>query len=210
MKQKNNKTVVWKKGNIKYDEALRLAKINAENDDRVILRCASKLRNDIFAVKCKQICESVTVDNIMEGEAIPPDSVKSFFKMLYTGNHSTTEEILSTKSRLIDSSAVDIVFCCFTDKLIPRKHLSLGFALKSMTGRKKVLTLMNRYGHCASSETVRRVDMSLESTLYNSDSFIPDNIKTEPNLSTRTACDNSDINLETPSGVDTIHHSYGI
>ena len=57
---------------------------------------------------------------------------------------------------------------------------------------------------------LRRVDMSLESTLYNSDSFTPDNIKTEPNLSTRTAWDNSDINLETPSGVDTIRHSYGI
>ena len=143
----------------------------------MILRCASKLRNDIFTVQSKQICASVTVDNIMEGEAIPPDSVKSFFKMLYTGNHSTTEELSSTKSRLIDSSAVDAVFYCFADKLIPGKHLSLGFALKSMTGSKKVLTLMNRYGHCASNETVRRVDMSLESTLNNSDSFIPDKIK---------------------------------
>ena len=113
----------------------------------------------------------------MEGEAIPPDSVKSFFKMLYTGNHSTTEELSSTKSRLIDSSAADAVFYCFADKLIPGKHLSLGFALKSMTGSKKVLTLMNRYGHCASNETVRRVDMSLESILNNSDSFIPDKIK---------------------------------
>ena len=113
---------------MKYDEALRLAKINAENDVRVILRCASKLRNDIFAVKSKQICESVTVDNIMEGKAIPPDSVKSFFKMLYTGNHSTTEELSSTKSRLIDSSAVDAVFYCFADKLIPQKHLCSSFA----------------------------------------------------------------------------------
>ena len=33
---KNNKTVVWKKGNMKYDEAIRLAKINAESDDRMI------------------------------------------------------------------------------------------------------------------------------------------------------------------------------
>ena len=97
---KNNKTVVWKKANMKYDEALRLAKINAESDDRVIWRCASKLRNDIFAV---QICESVTVDNITKGEAIPSDSVKSYFKMLYTGTLSSTEELSSRKSRLIDS-----------------------------------------------------------------------------------------------------------
>ena len=52
--------------------------------------------------------------------------------------------------------------------------------------------------------------MFLESTLNNSDSFIPNGIKTKPNLSTGTAWDNFDINLETPSGADTIHHTYGI
>ena len=145
--------------------------------DRVILRCASKLRNDIFTVQSKQICASVTVDNIMEGEAIPPDSVKSLFKMLHMGNLSRIEELSSRKSWLIDSSAADAVFCCSAGKIIPGKQLSLGFTLKSMTGSKKVLTLMNRYGHCASNETVRRVDKSLESTLNNSDSFIPDKIK---------------------------------
>ena len=142
----------------------------------------------------------------MEGEAIPPDSVKSFFKMLYTRNVSTTEELSSTKSRLTDSSAADAVFCCSAGKL-PGKQLSLGFTLKSMISSKKVLTLMHHYGHCGSSETVRRVDMSLESTLNNSDSFIPDGIETRPNQLTGTAWDNY---LETLSGGDTIHRIYGI
>ena len=62
----------------------------------------------------------------MEGEAISPDSVKSFFKMLYTGNVSTTEEHLSKKSRLITTSVADAVFCCSTRKLIFGKQLSLG------------------------------------------------------------------------------------
>ena len=69
---------------------------------------------------------------------------------------------------------------------------------------------MNRYGHYASSATVRRVDMTLQSTLNNSDSFVPDGIESKPNLSTGTAWDNVDINLETQSGADTIHHTYGI
>ena len=55
-----------------------------------------------------------------------------------------------------------------------------------MIGSKNMLTLMNDYRHCASSETVRRVDMSLQSTLKN-DSFIPDGIETKPNLSTGTS-----------------------
>ena len=79
-----------------------------------------------------------------------------------------------------------------------------------MTESKKVLTLLNPYGHCATIETVGRVDMSLELTLINSDSFIPDGIEIKPNLSPGTAWDNIDINLETPSRADTIHHTYGI
>ena len=65
-----NKTVVWKKGNIKLDEALRLAKINPESFHSMIWRCASKLRNDIFAVQSKQTCEPVTVDNITGRETL--------------------------------------------------------------------------------------------------------------------------------------------
>ena len=104
------KTVV--NGNMKYDEALCLGKINAESDDGMIWRSASKLRTDIFVVQSKEICELVTVDNIMEGEAIPPDSIKSFFKMFSTGNLYTTEEPSSKKSRLFDSNAAEAIFFC--------------------------------------------------------------------------------------------------
>ena len=55
-----------------------------------------------------------------------------------------------------------------------------------------------------------KVDISLESTLNNSDSFIPDGIETSPNLSIGTAWDDFNINLETPSVAHTIHHTFGI
>ena len=57
---------------------------------------------------------------------------------------------------------------------------------------------------------MRRVDIYFESTLNNFNSFIPDGIETKPNLSTGTAWDNFNINLETQSGADTIHHTYEI
>ena len=62
------------------------------------------------------------------------------------------------------------------------------------------------FGHCARSEAAQRVEL----TLNNSDSFIPDDIETKPNLSPGTAWDNLNVNLETSSGADTIHHTYGI
>ena len=54
----------------------------------------------------------------MEREAIPPNSIKSFFKMVYTGKISTTEELASKKSRLVDSNAAEAVICCCVGKLI--------------------------------------------------------------------------------------------
>ena len=74
--------------------------------------------------------------------------------MLYTGNFSTTVELSSKKSRLINTSAADAVFCCSMGKLIFGKQLSLGMTKMSMTGGKKVLILMTHYGHCTSSKTV--------------------------------------------------------
>ena len=56
--------------------------------------------------------------------------------MLYTGNFSTTVELSSKKSRLINTSAADAVFCCSAGKLIFGKQLSLGMTKTFMTGSK--------------------------------------------------------------------------
>ena len=69
---------------------------------------------------------------------------------------------------------------------------------------------MDRCGHCASSETIRRIDMSLEATINDKENVVPDGIRKLPFLSTGTVWDNFGINLETHSGKDTIHHNYGI
>ena len=95
-------------------------------------------------------------------------------------------------------------------KLLPGKYLSLGFAVKALIGSQNVVTLMNRYGYCASSETIRWIDMSLEATINDKKNVVPDGIRKLPFLSTGTAWDNFNINLEVPSGKETIHHRYGI
>ena len=105
---------------------------------------------------------------------------------------------------------------CDPNKSRARNHRSLKLASKisismlAFTGSKNVVTLMDRCGHCASSETIRRIDMSLEATINDKEKVVPDGIRKLPFLSTGTAWDSSDINLETPSGKSTIHHTYGI
>ena len=107
--------------------------------------------------------------------------------MLCKGKFSATVELSSNKSQLNYSSAVGSVFCYSASKLFSAKQVSLGLALKSMPGSEKVLTLMNYYGHCASSKTMQKVDIVLELTLRNWNSFITNGIKTMSNLATGTA-----------------------
>ena len=114
------------------------------------------------------------------------------------------------KERLANSSAADAVFACSGGKLIPGKHLALGCAIKSKTGSKGLIDILNRFGHTISNETIRKVDMMLESTVEMKEELTPTVIEKEPNLCTGTAWDNFDINVETMSGADTIHHTYGI
>ena len=52
--------------------------------------------------------------------------------------------------------------------------------------------------------------MMLESTVEMKEELTPTVTEKEPNLCTGTTWDNFDINVETMSGADTIHHTYGI
>ena len=73
-----------------------------------------------------------------------------------------------------------------------------------------VVTLLNKLGHCASNETMRRVDIGLERTLVFDNNIVPADLVLAPRLSLCFAWDNFDIQLETPSGHGTIHHTFGV
>ena len=74
-----------------------------------------------------------------------------YSKILYAWSESGP--CSSRKTRLTDSSSLDAIFACSGGKLIRGKHLSLGIALKSMTGSKSLVLLLNRFGHCIGDET---------------------------------------------------------
>ena len=55
---------------------------------------------------------------------------------------------------------------------------------------------MNRYGHCAGDKPIRRIDISLESTLIKNEQVLPSHIKKRKHLVSDLAWDNFDINTE--------------
>ena len=63
---------------------------------------------------------------------------------------------------------------CSGGKFLPGKHLSLGLTVKSITGSKNVVTLLNKFGHSASNEKIQRIDIEIESTISQQDTLLPD------------------------------------
>ena len=136
------------------------------------------------------------------------EKLQNFSKILYTGSESGP--CSSRKTRLTNFSSTDAIFRCSGGNLIPGKHLSLRVALKSRRGSKSVVSLLNRFGHCIGDKTVIRMDVSFEEAANQNYTILPSHIQISPNLSTGLAWDNFDINIETLSGANTIHHTYGI
>ena len=155
---------------------------------------ANKLGKYILYLEQKPLEEPLTVENIMEGEVEIPESLKEFYKILYTGNASLQRS--PKKSHETEGSSADAVFTCSGGKLIPGKHLSLGLTAKSLIGSKTIVSLLNRFD---------RIDLDLEETLFKTKILVPSHTIRKSNLSTGLAWDNFDINMETSSGANTLY-----
>ena len=202
------KMIVFKTG-IPENEARKIAAVDKQSIDTTFGNCAMEMRRQILQLESNPLEEPLSANSIMKGEVEIPSIVTNFFRTLYTGAVKTKS---NRKERLVESTSAVVVYSCSGGKLLPGKHLSLAIGLKSMSGSKQIVSLLNRFGHCASNEKVRRVDIGLESTITENSELLPEVIKkvTTKSLGTGLAWDNFDINLETLSGANSIHHTFGI
>ena len=65
----------------------------------------------------------------------------------------------------------DTVFLVTNGRKKPSKHLKLGLTIKSMTGRNKLIGMLNRYGHCVSYTTTEDLETELTFTVTSDQRF---------------------------------------
>ena len=130
-----------------------------------------KLRKEILSIQPKPLEETLNAKKVLTGEEEPPNSLKEFFTTLYGGNSS---DLSAHKERFVDSSAADMMYACSGGKFLPAKHLSFGLTVKSITGSKNAVTLLSKFGHSASNEKIRRIDIGIESAISQQDTLLPD------------------------------------
>ncbi|CAG9818900.1 unnamed protein product [Phaedon cochleariae] len=88
--------------------------------------------------------------------------------------------------------------------------MELGMAMKTLTGSRKVINILNRLGHSISYSAVEELETELTYSSCGENFTTPYGIQQEPNLATGVAFDNFDRFVETLSGKDTLHDTVGI
>ena len=92
----------------------------------------------------------------------------------------------------------------------PSKQMMLGLTIKSLTSSGKVVTVLNRYGHCISYNAAEELETELTFTAHEKNKIIPNGISPFPGLCTHVAFDNFDRIVDTVNGKETLHDTVGI
>ena len=139
--------------NITLEKALKLADLQKSKLDQRIRDIAFILRTIIkSATRTNLPSNGLTFDDIIDGEVKIPEQLTQFFTHFVVGSDHRSHESTS-KTRRLESLPGDKVLFVTNERKKPSKRLKLTLAVKSMTGSKKLIGMLSRYGHFASYTT---------------------------------------------------------
>ena len=130
--------------------------------------------------------------------------------MKFVGGSYVARESRAAKSYRIKFISEDAVLATTSGRRRPAKHLQIGIAIKSLIGSKKVVTMLNRLGHCINYNRIKELETELTYNCSNANQITPSGMSKEKSCSTGLAFDNYDRFTETLSGKDTLHDTVGI
>ena len=130
-----------------------------------------------------------------------------FFRVLYTGSQKPSSDKVE---RLVESVSNDVIYNANRGKVKPGKHLCMALGLKSITGSRKVIEILNRFGHSISYHGAEMIETELANEIVERQHSTPDGMVQKQGLCTGLAWDNYDENTETMSGSGTLHDTVGI
>ena len=94
--------------------------------------------------------EKTTTAGIEKGEVDLPEILEEFITNMICRQ-------TGTKERQIKLICQETVFSATTGRKRPKKHLQFELAIKSLTGNRQIMELLNRLGHCISYHVVTEI-----------------------------------------------------
>ncbi len=151
--------------------------------------------------------------SLSKAKAILPDNLYWLLRWIVSSESTNLEDIATescknaSDERKIIMLAQDILHCSSHGKIKTPKHVSLGVAVRHLTGSKDLITLLNRMGHSSSFDEVQAIDTSLAKEINIREEemgvVLPSNIC--PGSFVQLAADNTDLREETLDGKQTTH-----
>ena len=128
-----------------------------ESKDYIVRQSAKYLREDILTMikEAPNLPWPPKVDDLNHEKRQPPERVKYFYKKLINDTH----HIESEQSRNFTLSFVqDLVHAVSRGKFITTKHVLLGNGIHSITGLKKPIQILSKFGHSCSYNKVQKIE----------------------------------------------------
>ena len=199
-------TISKKSGVILYHADLSTeAAINRAKNDTADKECAIHLRSEVLNLQKTQGDDDILAKISADDQR--PETLIQFLRVLYTGSSAPASEKVE---RLIKSAADDMIYAISHGRIKPSKHVCLALGMKSLTGSRKLIEALNRFGHCLSYHTAEEIETGLAEDIIQKDEVTPDGLQKKKGLCTGLAWDNYDEMNETLSGRGTLHDTVGI
>ena len=200
-----------KSGHIVYltgldSQLVHLAYDYAATPEATINKAALLLRKAIKKTPTTPLPENVTLQSLFQGEITAPNLLLQFFQVLYGGPN---QKAYSPKlEQRVLSASHDAMFIAQRGKVKPGKQIVLGMAIKSMTGSRKLIEMLNRHGHIINYHAIEEIETSLGEEIQSRELACPEGTLSDMNFG--LAFDNFDELPETLSGAGTLHDTMGI
>lgn len=169
-----------------------------------LLKAALLLRKHLKNVERNPCSDPLDLESLTRGEGEAPELVQSFFRTLFGGGKKSSE----ATNRRAKSASEDALYIVRNGELKPKKHILLGTLVHSLTGSRKLMTVLNRLGHCISYSTFEELDTELATTILSRQVSSPSGAMRGPVMG--NAFDNYDELVQTLSGFDSLHDTMGI
>lgn len=150
---------------------------------------AIEYRAHILAIKKNKLPDFVDSNTLRKGECEVPAWLNSFWLTALSGfNNKLNDRV----RRLASTYSQDSIYSITRGNIKPSKQIMMGLAMKSITGNKKVLSMLYRQGYSISYSNAAELETSAAYSSIANNSFYTSDICPTSTLASGVAWNNFD------------------
>lgn len=160
-----------------YLQAIDDTVLESLQTENILQKSALILRKLILEIeKNKLPSKNLTAQHLITGEVSIPEPLLDFYLTLLGGCNQKRKKSMKC-SHQARSYCQDIIFGVHNGQVKTSKHIMLGMTLKSITSSRKVIDIINRYGHCISYQGIEELETEVTYTSMEKSTLCPEKIK---------------------------------